>query len=141
MASDGCYHFWLFGSAVSRKPIDYLEGLTVVMCTEDSGPKWDGRIVHLHIDNSAFQLSAAKAWSHADRLNELLRRLLCLTVKYNCILVYHWISTHDNVLADPLSRFDEPLFLKRAGSISSTVHGPLTRHPDAGTRRGDPDVV
>ena len=54
--------------------------------------------------------------SHADRLNELLRLILFLTVKYNCIVLYHWISTHDNVLADPLSRDDEQTFLVRATS-------------------------
>ena len=80
--------------------------------------------------------SAVKGWSHAERLNELLRELLCLSVKFNCILVYEWISTHANLLADPLSRLDEPLFLTRAAGADSPIHGPLARHPDAGTRRG-----
>ena len=96
---------------------------------------WDGKIVRLHIDNSAFQASAHKGWSHAERLNELLRELLYLTVKYNCILSYNWISTHENLLADALSRFDESLFLERARGDNSPVHGPLVRHPDAGARR------
>ena len=131
----GHYHWWYFGSAVSRRPIDYLEGKTVVLCVEDHGHLWDGKIVRFHIDNSAFQASAAKGWSHAERLNELLRELLYLTVKYNCILSYNWISTHLNTLADPLSRFDEQLFLSRARCPGSAVHGPLIRHSDAGARR------
>lgn len=136
VSGDCCpYHWWTFGSAASRRPIDYLEGQTVVHCLSDNGHLWDGKIVRFHIDNSAFQASAAKGWSHAERLNELLRELLYLTVKYNCILSYDWISTHANVLADALSRLDEPLFLQRCGLPDSPVHGPLERHPDAGTRR------
>ena len=135
VCDSGEYHWWRFGSAASRRPIDYLEGKTVVHCVEDNGHMWDGKIVRLHIDNSAFQASAHKGWSHAERLNELLRELLYLTVKYNCILSYNWISTHENLLADALSRFDESLFLERARGDDSPVHGPLVRHPDAGARR------
>lgn len=133
--SSGEYHWWRFGSAASRRPIDFLEGKTVVHCVEDNGHLWDGKIVRFHIDNSAFQASAMKGWSHAERLNELLRELLYLTVKHNCILSYNWISTHLNLLADALSRFDEPLFLERCGADDSPIHGPLVRHPDAGARR------
>ena len=135
MLDTGDYHWWTFGSATSRRPIDWLEGQTVVLCLSDHGHKWDGMMMRFHIDNSSFQASAAKGWSHADRLNELLRELLYLTVKYNCILVYDWISTHDNWLADPLSRLDEPLFLERAASPTSPLRGPPRRHPDAGSRR------
>ena len=134
----GVYHFWMFGSAVSRQPIDYLEGLTAVFCLEDNGHRWSGKLIHFHIDNQAFQASATKEWSHADRLNSLLRAMLYLSVKYGCIVLYHWISTHDNVLADPLSRDDEPTFLVRATSPASPLHGPPQRHADAGTRRGGP---
>lgn len=141
MLDTGLYHFWTFGSAVSRRPIDFLEGLTAVHCLADNGHLWDQCIVHFYIDNKSFQLSAAKAWSHADRINELLRQTLYLTVKYNCIVLYHWISTHDNVLADPLSRDDEQLFLDRARGPSSPLHGPPQRHADAGTRRGGAGAV
>ena len=136
--SSGFYHFWSFGSAVSRQPIDYLEGLTAVFCLEDNGSHWHGKIIHFHIDNQSFQRSAVKEWSHADRLNDLLRHMLYFTVKYSCIILYHWISTHDNVLADPLSRDDEPTFLLRATSPTSPLDGPPQRHPHAGTRRGGP---
>jgi hypothetical protein len=135
VVDDGQYHFWNFGSAVSRRPIDYLEGKTVVLCVEDVGHLWSGKIIRFHIDNQSFQASAVKGWSHADRLNELLRDMLYLTVKFNVIISYEWISTHDNVLADPLSRIDEPLFLERAASSGSPLLGPVSRHPDAGSRR------
>jgi len=132
----GLYHFWTFGSAASRRPIDYLEGKSVVFCVQDNGHLWCNKLVRFHIDNTAFQASAAKSWSHAERLNELLRELLYLTVKYNCILIYDWISTDDNWLADPCSRLDEALFLERAGSAASPLVGPPQRHSDAGSRRG-----
>ena len=138
---DGHYHFWFFGSSVSRQPIDYLEGLTAVFCLQDNGHKWHDKIVHFYIDNQSFQLSAVREWSHANRLNDLLRLMLYHTVKYSCIILYHWISTHDNVLADPLSRDDEQTFLVRATSPSSPLHGPPLRHADAGTRRGGPPTL
>ena len=99
------------------------------------GPDCHRKILRARVDNRAFQQSAVKGWSHAERLNELLRELLFLTVKFNCILSYEWISTHANTLADPLSRFDEGAFLERANAPGSSVHGPLDRHPDAGSRR------
>ena len=55
-----------------------------------------GKIVRFHIDNSSFQASAAKGWSHAERLNELLRELLYLTVKFNCCLLYTSPSPRDS---------------------------------------------
>ena len=68
VSGDCCpYHWWTFGSAASRRPIDYLEGQTVVHCLSDNGHLWDGKvIVRFHLDNSAFQASAAKGWSHAE---------------------------------------------------------------------------
>jgi len=106
------------------------------MLVEDQGPNWENCLVRLHIDNQSFQASAVKGWSHAERLNELLRELLYLSVKFSCIFQYNWISTHENVLADPLSRFDEPLFLERARADGSPLRGPPERHADAGTCRG-----
>ena len=74
--------------------------------------KWYKTIVVIHIDNSAFQLSAKKGWSRADRLNDLLKELFFLCVKYECVIQFAWIPTAKNILADVLSRKNnEPAFL------------------------------
>ena len=46
---------------------------------------------------------------NSDKLNHLVRELFELSAQYDCVFEPHWISTHDNVLADALSRdkFDE----------------------------------
>ena len=64
--------------------------------------------VPLYIDNSAFQLSGVKGWSKADRLNDLLKQVFRYSVEFGCIFIFFWISTHENVLADALSRVGAP---------------------------------
>ena len=73
------------------------------------GEGWRGKRVLIHIDNSAFQLPFKKGRSKVERLNVLLRGLHLLAVQFDCIFVPVWISTHDDVGADALSRsrFDE----------------------------------
>ena len=64
------------------------------------------------LDDQAFQQSGAAGRSRVERLNWLLRRLLILQVEYDFILECECIPTHDNYLADHLSRgrIDEFLF-------------------------------
>ena len=57
-------------------------------------------------DNQSFQLSFKKGWSRAKRLTAILRDLHSLSVRYDCVFVPKWISTHDNIGADALSRQD-----------------------------------
>lgn len=100
----GRYAHWKFGSRVARKHIDALEGLAVLRAAEDLGPTWRGKVVPVFCDNSAFERSLYKGRSKASRLNIILRQLFLLSVKYDCIFEPHWISTHDNIAADALSR-------------------------------------
>ena len=106
----GAYDYWKFGSAVARQPIDYLEGAAVVRAAEALGPKWRKKLVPIFIDNSAFQGAFRKGRSKAPRLNLLLEQLFALSVKYDCVFEPHWISTHDNIAADALSRCQLPRF-------------------------------
>ena len=61
-------------------------------------------MVPVFIDNQAFQLSGLKGWSRADRLNDVLLKIFHLAVRHDFVVEWNWISTHDNVLADALSR-------------------------------------
>ena len=105
------YDFWKYGTSAARKPIDYLEGDTVLQWCRDRGAKWRGHVVHFGIDNQAFQRSAKKGRSAAPRLNTLLKELFVLQVQHGFVLNTFWISTDDNFLSDHLSRDREDMFL------------------------------
>ena len=101
--------FWdagTYGSKVKKKPIDELEGEVVRRAATSIGDQWRGCRVPIYIDNQSFQLSFKKGWSRAKRLTSILRDLHGLAVRYDCVFVPKWISTHDNIGADALSRQD-----------------------------------
>ena len=104
VSEDGTYDFWKYGSRAARRPIDELEGDTVVVACMRMAHRWSGCIVTIFCDNSAFQKSGAKGRSKAERLNNLVKELFLLMCKYAFVLDLQWISTHDNVNADHLSR-------------------------------------
>ena len=118
----GLYSWWRYGASASRKPIDTLEGDTVVRAACDLGHLWKKKLVPFAIDNQAFQMSAVKGYSKAERLSSLIRHLFSLAISFECIFEFTWISTHDNVFADALSRPD-PLqsFLALCSSHSSLL--------------------
>ena len=114
------YSYFAFAARFARdQPIDFMEGYTVLMAAESLAHLWRRCRVTFWIDNQAFQLSGAAGRSRVERLNWLLRRLLILQVEYDFILEYQWISTHDNILADALSRGQLERFFAAANLISS----------------------
>ena len=131
----GRFSWWKFGTSASRKPIDTLEGDTVVKAARDLGHLWKKKLVPFHIDNQAFQASAVKGWSQAERLSDLIRSLFFLAISFECIYEFNWISTHDNIFADAWSRPD-PLAsfsnLVRSHSSSLPSNFILKQAPDAG---------
>ena len=131
----GAYRFWHYGSSAARKPIDFLEGDAVVVAVQDLGPGWRHCVVPIYLDNTSFERSAVKGWSHAARLQLLLRRLFSLALKFECVFEFHWLSTHDNVHADALSRDAESYFLSRVYVDGIWAVGPCRRHSDCGALR------
>ena len=110
VSAAGVYCYFRYGTSAARKPIDELEGDVVVLfISMVGGEHWRGLIIPIYIDNSAFQQSGTKGWSKAVRLNDLLKKVFQFSVKWGCIFMFYWISTHDNVLADALSRPETPL--------------------------------
>ena len=93
----GAYDWFKYGSRAARRPIDFLEGDTVVACVERLAHKWRGCVVQFFIDNSSFQKSGAKGRSKAHRLNDLLRELLALMIKFGFVITWTWIATEENV--------------------------------------------
>ena len=78
VSETGHYSFWSYGTSASRKPIDFLEGDTAVHTCEVLGHMWRNCNVPFGVDNMAFKASAVKGWSHAERLQGLMRQLFAL---------------------------------------------------------------
>ena len=102
----GRFSWWRYGSSAARKPIDTLEGDTVVKAARDLGHLWRKKVVPFFIDNQAFQASAVKGYSQAERLSVLIQHLFFLAISFECIFEFNWISTHKNIFSDALSRPD-----------------------------------
>ena len=138
----GFYDFFAYGSSAARKPIDFLEGDVVVRACAERGRHWRGMLVPFGIDNTAFQLSADRGRSKAERLNALLRILFALQLQEGFILQTYWLSTHANYLSDDLSRNREDAFLARVFDSGFLAEGvtQLQRHPKAGRVVHLPDV-
>ena len=111
----GTYNLWKFGSRVKRDHIDSLEGRAVLRAVEELGPTLRHKVVPIYIDNTAFERSLHKGRSKAPRLNVILRQLFLLATRYECVFETHWISTHDNIAADALSRGDLERFTSYVG--------------------------
>jgi hypothetical protein len=137
----GRYRSWQYGHSAARNPIDYLEGDAVIVAIEDLGSNWRRKIVVFNIDNTSFQRSAVKGWSRAPRLASLMRRLFELGIQFECIFQFNWLSTHENLFADALSRADgEQRFLElvAAGGFELAPSAIMRRNPQSGaTRRLD----
>ena len=122
--ANGLYDYGEYDRKQRKENIDALEGDAVYRATSTLGDQMRGHRVPLYIDNSAFQLSMSKGWSRAERLTEVIKRLHELSVQHDCYFIPIWISTHDNIGADALSRLD----LKRFDEWASTnISGPLRR--------------
>ena len=133
----GKYDFWRYGTSAARKPIDELEGDTVVHTVEALMGDWRHCLVPFGVDNQAFQKSAAKGWSHAVRLQRLVVQLFHLQMEGDFILQFFWLASQDNELADHLSRDRESEFLRAAASMGIWAEGIMAQcGPYRGTVRG-----
>ena len=136
----GAYCWWRYGTAAKRKPIDYLEGDTVVETVRRMCARWRQCVVPFGVDNMAFQRSAAKGRSAVDRLNDLVRELFALMVEHHFILDFFWLSSEDNLLADDLSRDKEQAFLEHARTTGFWSPDVVAeRLPGTGDRRTLPE--
>jgi hypothetical protein len=127
----GAYDWFVYKG---RQAIDWKEGDSVLRACETMGPLWRGCIVPFGIDNTVIERSVAKGRSGVERLNELMKHLFILQVKYGFILAPFRISSADNYLADALSRDGEDMFLSlvHVDEFLSDTARPIRRMPDAG---------
>ena len=135
----GRYRFWPYSRRAARQPIDFLEGDTVVTAMCDLGHLWKHSVVRFRIDNQAFQRSAVKGHSRAERLVLLLKQTLYLSIHFQCLFEYDWVATALNYYADPLSRLEgESAFFATVSEhpprLGAGAH--LVRDPRCGQTKG-----
>ena len=85
------------------------------------GPRLAGRYVIFHIDNSAAGCIISRMYSPIPDLMELLRQWALLVEHHSVQVRVEYISTHDNLLADLLSRGDLNRFAGLHGPPSSQI--------------------
>ena len=60
VSSWGPFDWWVYGTAARRRPIDFLEGDTVIHCLETQGKTWAQRWIPFGVHNQSFMKSAVK---------------------------------------------------------------------------------
>ena len=136
----GMYNWWRYGRNAARHAIDYLEGDSALQCWREMGASWYKKVVPHAIDNMAFERSVEKGRSKVERLNCLLREAFAIQVAGTFVVEVYWISTHDNVEPDLLSRDQEEEFLRRAYETGFWAPGTVPiRHGSAGQTRVLPE--
>ena len=94
-----------------KAPIAYLELYAVYIALLREGSRWRGAIVPVLCDNQTIVQVLKKGRSSSANINDLLRKVLLHCLHLDIVLDVYWISTHDNEIADALSRFQ----LEKAG--------------------------
>jgi len=132
----GRFSFFTYGAADRRKPIDFLEGDSWLAAVEALCHTWHRKLVPFGLDNMSMKGAHSRGWSHADRLNLILRRLFHLQLKFEFILVPFWLSSKDNLVADDFSRARIENAIRHAyetGLWDQTTF--LRQHSSAGQQR------
>lgn len=113
-ATDGQWFQYWYGvngfdkyGDLRRPSIDWLELAALVVAAKMWAPRWSGKAIDLHTDNTTAQYALANKCVNMRRgdLMELVRVMCALAAKYR---FYFWVvrvAGKDNIAADALSRF------------------------------------
>jgi len=96
-----------------------LEMWAVLAALQQWGPSLKSQTVRLFVDNASVEFAVRKGRSFSARVNQVLRKILLLCLKYDiCVHPFH-VQSSDNVTADTLSRMSEAEFRSRRINGSS----------------------
>ncbi len=107
-----------------RLSMPFLELLAIGHALATWGDQLHGMQVVLFSDNMGAVWALNKLFARDERLLALVRTIVTLTIQMRFVLRLRHVKSLDNVLADPLSRLDIPLFQERcpwANEQPSTV--------------------
>ena len=134
IGQDGFYDYYVFGTAAAKRPIDSKEGHVVVTCCWERGHLWRGCMIPFGIDNTVMENNFRKGRSRVARNNGLMRSMFVCQIRFGFVLMPYWLSTHDNTMADDLSRLRISAFLAREQELADFlfVGAILHAHPHVG---------
>lgn len=105
-----CFDEWFAVAYISKfagcrdRSINWREMHVAVMALATWGPRWANSSVIFHVDNQATCGVLSKLYTPCPDLMRMVRQWALLLEQYNIEVRVEYISTHDNVLADVLSR-------------------------------------
>jgi hypothetical protein len=87
-----------------RACIAVLEGKMVQEAVDHNADEWHGCVVPVYIDNTTALHCFKKGRSRNRLLNGIIRATMFTCAQHDIILVFQWVPTKANLLADALSR-------------------------------------
>lgn len=108
VAMAGYYHGAWFVELVGERQesINWREMYAVVQAAATWGAQWAGKRILFHVDNMSVVYILRSGTSKSPALMDLMRILFFIAAKFNFEFSSEYINTHDNTIADSLSRLD-----------------------------------
>ena len=78
----------------------------VAECIDQLAVSCTGTVLLIHVDNTVCLACCLKGRSRNKHINTLVRRLLLTCALHDIVPVFYFVGTHDNTLADAVSRGD-----------------------------------
>ena len=118
--NDFVYANWYIDApCIASAGIYCKELAAVLLALRRWAPLWRNAYIVINTDNNGVLYSIRKGLSKNPLANNILRQILYLCAYYNITYDVSYISTHDNVIADALSRLHCHQYLfKCAGAMS-----------------------
>ena len=111
---DGEWYFVPLSDAQRNASINWRELYAVVVAVATWGSQLKSKQILLHCDNMVVCNILKKGTSKNEHLMELVRMLFYISAHYNLLCSAMHIPTHDNSIADSLSRFQFNRFRRLA---------------------------
>ena len=98
------FRSYLFSARQRKACIAFLEMHAVAAMCDSFAPSWRHKIIPLFIDNTSSLYALLNHRSKNKRMNELLKHIFGLALRYDFVIMPTYIKSADNVMADALSR-------------------------------------
>ena len=107
-----------------KESISWREMYAVVQAAATWGVQWSGKRILFHVDNLCVVHVLRSGTSKSPSLMDLVRALLFIAATYQFDFSAEYIGTHDNCIADSLSRLDFHRFWRLVPIADSTMTTP-----------------
>ena len=107
-----------------QESINWREMYAVVQAAATWGSQWAGKRILFHVDNMSVVHVLRSRTSKSPAIMDLVRALLFIAATYQFDFSSAYISTHDNVVADALSRLDFYKFWRLVPGADITMTTP-----------------